>query len=71
MRSREMAGKIPSVRAKACERKDSQGDHEEGEPLATRRVWLIEPGTVKSKYGCNQFINTQGKTPETEKHHLN
>lgn len=28
----EMAGKILSVHAKACERKDSQGDHEEGEP---------------------------------------
>lgn len=38
MRSQEMAGEILSVCAKACERKDSQRDHKEGEPLAIRRV---------------------------------
>lgn len=60
MRSQEMAGKTLSVCAKACERKDSQRDHEEGEPLATRRVWLIEPGTRKSKYGYNHKGKHQG-----------
>lgn len=56
MRSQEMAGKILSVCARACERKDSQRDQEEGEPLATRRVWLTEPGTRKSQYGCNHSL---------------
>lgn len=56
MRSQEMAGKILSAHAKACERKDSQRDQEEGEPVAIRRVWLIEPGARKSKYGCNRSL---------------
>lgn len=55
MRSQEMAGKILSVCVQEHV-KDSQRDHEEGEPLATRRAWLIEPGTRRSKYGYNHSL---------------
>lgn len=56
MRSEEMAGKVLPVRARAGERKDFHRDHGEGEPFATRRVWLVEPGDRKAKCGCDRSL---------------
>lgn len=56
MRSQEMASKVLPVRARAGEGKDSDRDHGEGEPFATRRVWLVEPGDRKAKCGCDHSL---------------
>lgn len=56
MRSQEMASKVLPVCARGGEGKDSDRDHGEGEPFATRRVWLIEPGDRKAKCRCDRSL---------------